>query len=314
VFYDRFRTQLGRYAAGVHELGAPAGDAALGRVEARLGRALPPGLRDFYRSWNGARLFHETIVIAPVEELFADEDGLRIGEALGAPLAVDARGRVVEIDDLGERVVAGSTVERWLEATMAREGLLVDREGEFKDVFAGEGALTAEVRRKRVRLGEKADPGAASFFVEAAELSFDDGDDAAAEAQLARAVELDPGAAAAWELLASLVRRSGRAADAERAYVAAARATRDAARRAERWAEAARAANEAGREARAHAAESLAASPERAAAWLAEARRLADEGDVDGALNRATLAQAVRPDDAAPLVQQLRARRALRVL
>jgi tetratricopeptide (TPR) repeat protein len=302
----------------VHELGAPVEKAAIAAAERRLGRKLPAGLVDFFQSWNGARLFADSFVIAAID-VIAVEDGeaLRAGEALGVPLLVDGAGRVLEVDDAGERVAAGSSVEKWLAAVMTREGLLVDRQGEWREVFAGEGELAPEVARKRTRAAIKADPDAAAWHLEAAEQAFDAGDDEAARAALERAVELDAGAGAAWELLGALKRRAARLDDAERAYAAAAKAARDPLRAAERWAEAARAAAEAGREQEraAHASRSLAAAPARAAAWLDEARRLADAGDVEGALNRATLADALGHNpDAPPLVKQLRARRLLRVL
>jgi tetratricopeptide (TPR) repeat protein len=317
AFFEKFRADARRYADGVHELGDPASERALGEAEARLGRALPGGLADFYRSWNGARLFADSIAIEPLERVAVEGEWLRIGESLGVPLHADERGRVLEADDAGDRVVVGSSVESWLAAVMAREALLVDRQGEWRDVFVGEGELVPEVARKRARAAVKADPDAAAWHLEQAELAFDDGDDEAARAALERATACDAGAGGAWELLGALDRRAGRLDEAERAFVAAAESTRDPGRAAERFAEAARAAAEAGRPAarEAHAARSLAAAPARAAAWHEEAARLASAGDLDGALNRATLAEAVAPNDAlAQLVKQLRARKSLRVV
>jgi len=319
LFFDTFRAEVRRYADGVHELGAPVEKRALAAAAERLGRKLPPALADFYQSWNGARLFADSFVIRPLEAIAVEDDALAVGEALGAPIFVDDAGRVLEADDAGERVVAGATVESWLAAVMAREALLVDRQGEWKEVFAGEGELEPAIARKRTRAALKADPDAAAWHLEAAELAFDDGDDDAARAALERAVALDARAGAAWELLGALSRRAGRLDEAERAYAAAAESARDDARAAERWAEAARAAHEAGRaDARAsHAARAAAVenAAARAAAWLDEARRLAADGDVEGALNRATLAEALgETDEISRLVKQLRARKSLRVI
>src|SRR5207247_5870588 len=120
----------------------------------------------------------------------------------------------------------GSTLERFLAAVMAREGLLVDREGEFKDVFDDEG-IAERVRARQTALALKIDPEAAAWHLEAAERAFDDGDDAAAEAALARAVALDDGAGDAWTLLAALQRRAGRLDAAEASFARAAAATPD---------------------------------------------------------------------------------------
>ncbi|MDB4966442.1 MAG: Tetratricopeptide 4, partial [Myxococcales bacterium] len=196
AFFERFRVELGRYADGVHELGDPVPAAEL------AARALPEQLVDFYRSWDGARLFTDTATIVRLRDAAALPDGaLRLGEWPEGALELDAGGRVRSRDDDGAVIVVGSTLERFLAAFMAREGLLVDREGEFKDVFDEE-SVEDKVREKQTRAALKADPDAAAWHLEAAERAFGDGDEAAAEAALARAVALDEGAAAAWALLA----------------------------------------------------------------------------------------------------------------
>ncbi|MGZ3426629.1 MAG: hypothetical protein ACXVCV_08270, partial [Polyangia bacterium] len=167
MFFDRFRADVRRYADGVHELGDPA--------PAGLIAALPPSLRELYRSWNGMRLFTDSLVLEPAARVVRDGELWRVGEAFGAPLAADEGGRIYELDDAGDRVLQGSTLERWLAAVMAREGLLVDREGEWKEVFDGD-ALSSEVRQKRARVGLKHDPQSAAWQLEAAELAFEDGE------------------------------------------------------------------------------------------------------------------------------------------
>lgn len=313
MFFERFRVEVGKYADGVHALGDAADARAIAQAEARLGRPLPKPLAELYRSWNGLELFAGSFVIAPLDGVTAEGDVLRVGEALGAPLVVDEAGRLYEVDEAGDRLLTGTTPEAWLTATMAREGLLVDREGEWKDVFAGED-LRPEVQRKRTRAALKADPGAAAWQLEAAELAFDDGEDAEAQAALERAVAADPGAGAALELLAGLHRRAGRVDEAERAYARAAAATRDPGRRAERLAEAARCAREAGREAeRAGYAREVPA--EVAVAWAKDAAERLAAGDVDGAFNLATLAQAVASTpEIDQVAQKVRMRRALTVV
>jgi hypothetical protein len=215
----------------------------------------------------------------------------------------------------GAAIVVGSTLEKFLTAMMAREGLLVGRDGEFKDVFDEEG-IDERAHEKQTSVALKIDPDAAAWHLEAAERAFGDGDDAAAEAALARAVALDEGAADAWALLGALQRRSGRLAAAAASWGRASAATTAAAVRAERAAEAARAAKEAGDEAArvTHAEAARAADAAAVGRWLDEGRARLGDGDGDGALNRATLAAAVAPDEAAALLKEARVREKLKTI
>jgi tetratricopeptide (TPR) repeat protein len=309
-FFDRFRVELARYDAGVHDVGDPVDDERL------RGRTLPPQLDDFYRSWDGARLFADTIILVPLAALRAlDGGGVALGEWPDGALELAADGRVRSRGDDGATIVVGSTLEKLLAALMAREGLLVERDGEFKDVF-DEDDVAPRVREKQTRAALKIDPDAAAWHLEAAERAFDDGDDAAAEAALARAVALDEEAGEAWALLGALQRRSGRLLAAAASFARAAAATPAAATRAERAAEAARAAHEAGDAATQAAQAALARAADAGAAqrWIAEARQRLDDGDADGALNRATLAAAIAPDEAAPVVRDARLRGMLKTV
>ena len=127
---------------------------------------------------------------------------------------------------------------------------------------------------------------------------------------------LDEDAAEAWGLLGALQRRSGRLAAAAASWARAAASTAPGSARAERAAEAARAAAEAGDEAAraAHAAVAKAADAGAVARWIEEGEARLEEGDGDGAINRATLAAAVAPDEAAPVVQEARVRAKLRTI
>jgi tetratricopeptide (TPR) repeat protein len=306
MFFDRFRQDLRRYADGVHDLGEPASAGALSR--------LPAPLRELYRSWNGVRLFADSIVLGPAERLTSAEGGgWQLGEAFGAALVLDDGGHIYELDDAGDRLLQGSTVERWLNAHMAREALVIDREGEFKDVFDAD-ALTDEVRRKRVRAALKADPSSAAWQLEAADLAVEEGEIGDARAALEAAVAADPGAGAAWAMLGGLERRAGAHGAAEQAYARAAEATRDPARRAERAAEAARAARAAGGDGEAHAARARTAQPGAGATWRAQARERLDEGDLDGAIDLAERADAVGEPEAAALARRARTKRSLKVV
>jgi tetratricopeptide (TPR) repeat protein len=311
------RVELRRYHDGVHEVGAPAAPGAIAAAERRIGRALPAALVTLYHSFDGLRLFVDGFVVRGTAAIAAEGQLVRLGETPEGPVLLDDQGRVLAVDEAGDRAVAGSTLERWLTAVMVREGLLMGADGEWRDVFGDDGGLTLEVRQKRVRAGLRVDADAAVWCLEAAELAFELGKDDEAEAALEAAVAADPGAAAAWELLGGVRRRAGRAQEAADAYADAAAATRDGPRRARRAAEAARAAREAGaEEARVRAARAAReADPGCADALIEEADARLRAGDAPGAGNLAELARALDADGRVEqILSQVRIRAALRPL
>jgi tetratricopeptide (TPR) repeat protein len=178
MFFERFREATARLPDGLIRPGPPASASAIAAAEARLGGALPAAYASFLRSFDGADLFHESIVIAGVGEaaprsllaLNAPAAGdaaraLVFGEAVaGDRFLLDARGRVLRLRaGSDERIVAGSSFERWLDATIARERLLYGPDGEFApDVFDedGEEIAPAVVLRQTER-ALKVDPGSA---------------------------------------------------------------------------------------------------------------------------------------------------------
>lgn len=231
TFFESLRTAVGRYSAGVHLLGAPADSATLDAAESRLGSPLPTGHREFLRSFNGAALFHESLLLFSAAEIERVRVGerpwhLKIGEtpdgALYTPLGGDGRIYLVD-EEAPDPLLTGTSTESWLDATLAREGLLFDREGEFRDVFVEDG-LSLPVRRKRVQLGRRHDSNAALYILEQAELAHEEGDLAAAVAALRQAVACDPLAGPAWEMLATLCLDNGDAAEGAQAALRAAEA------------------------------------------------------------------------------------------
>src|SRR5262249_30747689 len=153
----------------------------LDKTEARLGRKLPRALRDFYTSYDGVRLFFDTYVLAGTTQLATAEELLRLGEHWRGALYLHDDRRVFEGGGVDDRVLAGGGLERWLAAVMARERILVDAAGEWKEVFDDEsGALKPEVRKKRARAGVTADPDSALWLIESAEIEFEIGSVAAA--------------------------------------------------------------------------------------------------------------------------------------
>jgi len=165
---------VARLPAGLIRVVPPAADADIARAEAALGCTLPHAYASFLRSFDGADLFHETLLIAGVgqqapralTELAQDrEEELVFAEAQsGYRFALDASGRVWRYDPgAEERALAGTGFERWLDATVAREQILFGPDGEYApDVFdLGGEEVVPQVALRQAERALKADPGAA---------------------------------------------------------------------------------------------------------------------------------------------------------
>jgi hypothetical protein len=317
-FFEQVRIELERYDVGVHEVPAGASLAALGETERRVG-ALPEQYASFLRSYDGLGLFHDTFTVAGTATVLRGADGaLWIGEGPDGPVALDTNGRVYEVHESGDRVLAGTSLERWLTAHLKREGQLIGSDGEWKDVFGTDGALLPEVRQKRSKVGQKVDPGAAVWHLEAAELAYELKRATEGDRALARALAADPGAAEAWDLLAGRHERDHRWVEAAVAYERAAEVSAaaagtarvgDHAARALRYAKSARAARLAGREdLRARAKEkALRDDPDASARLSALARERTDAGDPDGAAHLGELAAAIGGVEAEAQARALKA-------
>ena len=324
-FFERLRVALKRYAEGVHELGAPASPRSIAEAEQRLGRALPPVLRDLLGQWNGGYLFHDDVHLFGVagtrpelDHLALVEGEIAFGETPGGALRLDEHDRVVSVDAETEaRRIEGSDLERWLDATMAREGLVYDREGEYRpEVFEGVD-LAPRIARKRAEAAVRADPDAPAWREELAEILLEAGKRERAAEELERAVALDPDSSPALLALGGLRRVMGDEAAASAAFRGAGEAEREPAEAAFAFAQAARSARAAGlSDADTLAARAIAAHPPLVEEQRAAADHLLAEGDLDGAEERLAIARAVAPDDPrlASALALLRARRSLRPL
>jgi tetratricopeptide (TPR) repeat protein len=212
VYFERFREATARLPDGLIRPAPPAPADALAGAEARLGRALPAPYASFLRSFDGADLFHEAVVVAGVgpaapRALLALNDDPDHGPASGAGLlvfaeavagdrfALDAAGRVLRLRaGSDERILAGSSFERWLDATVARERVLYGPDGEFAaDVFDDDGEEVAPaVLLRQVERALKVDPGSAEAEHERGVALRRLGRAARALEAFTRATELDP--------------------------------------------------------------------------------------------------------------------------
>ncbi|HEY6478010.1 MAG TPA: tetratricopeptide repeat protein, partial [Polyangia bacterium] len=176
IFFDHFRSALARLPAGLIRAMPPAPAEALTAAECALGRPLPDAYRAFLQSFDGADLFHETLLVAGVGVeaplRLCDLPQERGGElsfaiaAAGERYAIDAAGLIVRYDaGAEERALAGTGFARWLDATIAREQVLYGPDGEYApDVFDPSGEeVTPLVALRQAERAQKQDPGAASW-------------------------------------------------------------------------------------------------------------------------------------------------------
>jgi tetratricopeptide (TPR) repeat protein len=310
VFFERFREAVARLPAGLLRPW-PAADGQEIEAAARgLGRPLPDDYASFLRSFDGADLFHESVVIAgvgaqsplrlsdlnphsPAPELaFAETvagDRFVFAERMGAVYRVRAGSE--------ERVLAGSDFTRWLDATVAREQILYGADGEFApEVFEDDGEeIQPRIALRQAERALRVDAGSAEAHCDRGVAlrrlgRLDDAADA-----FARAAELDAGNPWPWFDLgrAALEHDPKRAADAFR-RAAEAEAGPSGARMLAWAAHAAAAANDDGA-----AAEARAAALARQPGLLEDLRRAVatavEEQDPEAAQQAALLVEAIAP-------------------
>jgi tetratricopeptide (TPR) repeat protein len=216
-FFDAFRAAVARAPAGLHRPGPPATPAAIATAEAALGRPLPDSYADFLRSFDGAELFHETVILygvggggtcalveanAPPRPPTLAEGELVVAESAGGDrYALDAEGRVVHLRaGSDERWLAGSSFPRWLDALLTREALLYDAEGEFLlEAFEPDGEeLTPAFALRQAERALRKDPDAAEAHHDLGIALRRIGRPDRAREAFARAAALDPGNPWPW--------------------------------------------------------------------------------------------------------------------
>lgn len=181
-----------RYRRDVHQLQPPPSAEALSGAEAHIGRSLPPGLSRFLNRYNGATLFRGALTIRSLAQL--------------APAAATARSVIVFADGPTNSVrwafvsgpSGGDLFGRWIND---RFEPLHDR---FVPWLMGivrilDENLTDPAAILEARLD--ADPEGAWLLIQDALRLLAAGDPERAEAQLQRAVALEPGAVVGWTRL-----------------------------------------------------------------------------------------------------------------
>ncbi len=295
---DRIITALERWPAGMHDLGEPTID---------LPTAWPPSVMDVYLAMGGARMFGDALVLKPPAEVGApgDDGRYEFGEIDGEPIWFDTKGRVWREDpDTGERIVDGTSFDRWLHGAVDATALLFDDDGEYAEAaFTEDGELTDETALARVRSQVKRDGRAPGPRWRLARLLAAGDDLTGARRELEEVVTQAPTLPWAWLDLARISERLGDLPGALDEAIAAADADPKHEQRPYFLAEAARLAAAAGDEPRRAglAQQALALDPGlvRAQVTGAEDRLTADE--LDAAAHLIGLARTLAPRDLAVL-------------
>lgn len=131
--------------AGLHRLNEPSYNTPSG---------LPRQLAALCVQFDGAELFHESVVLFPAADVVESDGRHHFGRIDEDELYLDGKtGRVWRLDaDSGELLEEGSRLHRWLFGFIEGERGMYDGDGEFaEDVFGDDGRPTAEflVRKER---------------------------------------------------------------------------------------------------------------------------------------------------------------------
>jgi len=213
---DGLRRALQKFADGVHAPGEPS---------AALDADLPAGLLAVYQEMDGAELYHGDLVLRPRVEWQRADGRVEIGALGDDPLAVDlATGALWRLEgDSGEWVEEGSSLDRWLWGWVEGQGLLYDRDGEFRDkVIGDDGELRRDVAIARERALLKRDPKAIAPRWRLARELARAGDSEAARDELEEVVAARPRFGWAWYDLARISEKLGELAGAREEAAAAA--------------------------------------------------------------------------------------------
>ena len=278
--------------AGLHDVAPPA---------AQLPGGLPEALIDFYARCDGARLFLDSVELAPSADVAARGAHWVFGSLDGEDLLIDVRGRIWRSDEsLDDLVCEGTRLDRWFAGVVDALAVLYDDEGEFADgSFDEAGELLPAVGERQLRAMLKRDPGAPGPRWRLGHALLAQDGTVEGRAELEEVVANEPGFAWAWLDLAKISERLGELSGAVDEARAAAEAAAGHPQAGYFHAQLARLAGLAGDEATRAAAARRAGelAPELKAAQLEGARESLAAGDLVSARGLIDLLRAVWPRD-----------------
>lgn len=143
--------RLAEYGDGVHRLGEPA---------VVLDSVLPTSVDTMCREFDGAELFHESIVLFAGSRMQRKDELLQVGECGGDDIFVAEDGSVWRFEkDTAELLPEGTRFDRWLAGAIDAESVIYESDGEFRDdVFDEEGEPSDRTAMERERKQLARDP------------------------------------------------------------------------------------------------------------------------------------------------------------
>jgi tetratricopeptide (TPR) repeat protein len=176
-----------------------------------LPTGLPGSLIDLYARCDGARIFVETLDIAPSDAVTEENGRWQFATLDGDPVSVDRKGKVWRRDETVEDdVCEGTRLDRWLAGQLDALDLVYDRDGEFNDdVFDEDGELLPIIREKQLRAQLKRDAAAPAPRWRLAQVLIEQDAIEDARNELEQVVADDPAFAWAWLDLARVSERIG---------------------------------------------------------------------------------------------------------
>ncbi len=197
---DRVFELLDAAPAGLHDVDPPV---------RQLPSGLPEPLIDFYARCDGARLFIDSIELAPSADVIARGDHWVFGTIEGEDLLIDSRGRIWRSDEsLDDLICEGTRLDRWFAGVVDAVAVLYDDEGEFADgCFDEDGELLPVVGERQLRAMLKRDPGAPGPRWRLAHALLAQDSTTEGRAELEEVVAHEPGFAWAWLDLAKISER-----------------------------------------------------------------------------------------------------------
>ncbi len=195
--------RIEEFGDGIHRLGPPA---------LMLDAELPEAVATICREFDGAELFHESLVLRSGSQIERAEGGrFLVAEWGGDDILVEPKGAVWRFDrDMEEFILEGSRYDRWLAGAIDAETVLYDNEGEFHEGIVGEeGELTPEATAERARRQLKRDPKAVGPRWRLARALVESGDSQGARSMLEEVVASHEDFPWAWFDLARISEKLG---------------------------------------------------------------------------------------------------------
>lgn len=197
---DRVFAQLHNAVPGLHDIDAP---------NDSLPSGLPAPLIDLYAYCDGARVFVDSLEIAPSHDVRFERGRWTFATSDGCDIAVDSQGRIWRSDEsIEDDVCEGTRIDRWLAGELDALALMYDSDGEFaEDAFDDDGEVTLRIREKQLRARIKRDGAAPAPRWRLAHVLLERDDVSGARDELEQAVADDPAFAWAWLDLARVSER-----------------------------------------------------------------------------------------------------------